>query len=37
MLFVIVTGDYDLLTLGKYNRTPILSFSDFMQVLSGLS
>lgn len=33
----IVTGDYDLLTLGKYNRTPILSFSDFMQVLSGLS
>ena len=33
----IVTGDYDLLTLGKYNRTPILSFSDFIQVLSGLS
>lgn len=33
----IVTGDYDLLTLGKYNRTPILSFSDFIQVLSGLN
>lgn len=32
----IVTGDKDLLVLGKHNRTPILSYIDFTQILLAL-
>ena len=32
----IVTGDKDLLVLGKHNRTPIISYTDFTQILLAL-
>ena len=33
----IVTGDKDLLVLGKYNQTTILSYNDFRLLLLGMN
>ena len=33
----IVTGDKDLLVLGKYNQTTILTYSDFRLLLLGMN
>lgn len=32
----IVTGDKDLLVLGRHNHTPIVSYTDFVQILLAL-
>ena len=34
---VVVTGDKDLLVLGKYQNTLILPYSDFLYILQGVS
>ena len=31
----LLTGDSDLLDLGRYNQTEIVSFSKFMSILEG--